>query len=385
MRRNFCTAAYFLVGALVPAMVLSGEDGRWVHPGCKPLGIQKNGPFVLLEDGSLLLIDGKILRTSQDDGKSWTDVSPPIDSGMRLDHVGHVGQFLRTRKGSIVVLYLDFNTYKFSWDNERGEPRPDCKLELWAIRSTDGGKSWVDRQLLLGGYNADFMGLIQTRNGQIVATVEHLAPELKRWLACSFVSGDEGKSWRRSNWIDLGGHGHHDGATEPMVAELRDGRLLMLIRTSLDQFWKAYSDDGGRYWRVIQPSGIDASSAPGWLLRLKSGRLVLAWNRFKPEGRKDWQKDNWSGPAFEFPASMHREELSIAFSGDDGETWTDPVAIAREPGGQLSYPYIMERRPGELWVFTRYTFHRGSKPAEPLAVSLREDEFVSPSQKKTAQ
>ena len=95
---------------------------------------------------------------------------------------------------------------------------------------------------------------------------------------------DDGKTWKRSNLIDLGGHGHHDGATEPMVAELSDGRLLMLMRTSLDRFWQAFSDDGGRYWRTIQPSSIDASSSPGHLVRLSSGRLVLLWNRLNPEG-----------------------------------------------------------------------------------------------------
>ena len=47
----------------------------------------------------------------------------------------------------------------------------------------------------------------------------------------------------------------------------------MLIRTNYDQFWTAYSSDKGRIWRDIRPSGIEASSAPGFLLRLKSGRL----------------------------------------------------------------------------------------------------------------
>jgi len=29
--------------------------------------------------------------------------------------------------------------------------------------------------------------------------------------------------------------------------------------------------------------------------------------------------------------------------------------IARKPGGGLSYPYLFERRPGELWVSTRFS------------------------------
>ena len=70
----------------------------------------------------------------------------------------------------------------------------------------------------------------------------------------------------------------------------------------------------------------------------------------------------------ESAASWHREELSLAFSNDDGKTWTKPVVIARVPGGALSYPYLFERRPGELWAITRFN--------TKLGVSLKEADFV---------
>ncbi len=364
-----------VVLTLLTSATTSGEE-RWVHPKCAPLECTKNGPFLQSDDGTLMTIEKNVIRTSSDGGKTWSTPGPAIYSGMNIGHIGHVGQLLRTRDGALVALYLDFDKYKFSWDNEKGAPNSDCILELWAIRSVDGGKTWVDRQRLLPGYNADFMGFIQTSKGDLVVTCEHLQPELRRWVSCSFLSGDEGKTWKRSNWIDLGGHGHHDGAVEPMVTELSDGRLMMLIRTSLGEFWKAYSEDGGQYWRVIQPSGIDASSAPGWLLRLASGRLVLTWNRKDSEAKGVWPTSNSAGPSFEFPCSGHREELSIAFSEDDGDTWSEPVVIAREPGGQLAYPYILERTPGELWIFTRYTWLPGRKAATPLAVRLTEADFI---------
>ncbi|HQE81392.1 MAG TPA: hypothetical protein PLM14_00245 [Candidatus Hydrogenedentes bacterium] len=49
--------------------------------------------------------------------------------------------------------------------------------------------------------------------------------------------------------------------------------------------------------------------------------------------------------------SNHREELSLAFSEDDGKTWTQPV-IARQPGKWLSYPYVFEPAPGVVWLTT---------------------------------
>jgi len=371
------TALKMIVSTL--ALVLTAQDARaqrWVHPQCKPLDITANGPFVQQDDGTLLKVAGNALSTSSDGGKTWSAPGPVIDPGMNLAYVGHVGQFIRTRGGTLVILYLNFDGYKFSWDDARNEPKPDCKLELWAIRSTDGGKTWVDRQRLFDGYNADFMGFIQIQDGSLVATVEHLPFDLKRWVVCSWVSRDDGKTWQKSNAIDLGGRGHHDGAVEPMVVELKDGRLMMLIRTNLDQFWKAFSTDGGRSWRTIQPSGIEASSAPGWLCRLKSGRLALVWNRLQPEGKTEVRRGH-NKSATEKPTSWYREELSIAFSSDEGETWSRPTVIVREPGAQLSYPYILERQPGELWVFTRYTFDKNHKPAPSVMLSLKESDFVA--------
>jgi len=352
---------------------ISSDNARWVHPLCQPLDVNTNGPFVALPDGSLLTVDSQGMRISRDDGKTWSPPHP-ICPGFNNNDPSSTA-IVRTKNGTLVIVYLDFTTFLFNWDNKTGEPKKSCQLELWAIRSLDGGKTWTDRQKLLDGYNANFFGFIQTRTGRLVAVVEHLVRNPARWVACSLISDDEGKTWKSSNFIDLGGHGHHDGATEPTVAELSDGRLLMLIRTNLNRFWQAISEDGGRYWRIIQPSSIDASSSPGYLIRLHSGRLVLVWNRLNPEGRVLPRVK--PGPHAEVDASWHREELSISFSEDDGKSWTRPVVIARQKGGQVSYPYLFERRPGELWITTALAF-RGSlwKDSLPLRLKLNEEKFV---------
>jgi len=72
----------------------------------------------------------------------------------------------------------------------------------------------------------------------------------------------------------------------------------------------------------------------------------------------------------ERPVSWHREELSLAFSEDDGKTWTKPIVIARQRGAWLSYPSIFERRPGELWITTRFNVQ------PPVCVSLKEKDCV---------
>jgi len=348
------------------------SEGRWVHPLCQELSLGSNGPFLLLRDGSLATVDREGIRFSQDGGLSWS--SPTYICQGINDREPASYYLLQTDSGTIVLLYLNFADYRFKWDEELGEPG-DCKLEVWSVRSLDGGKTWVDHQRVLEGYNTNFFGFIQISSDRLVAGFDHLVANPGRFVVLSVFSDDDGKSWRRSNFIDIGGHGHHDGALEPTIAELADRRILMLIRTNLDRFWQAISEDGGRYWRIIQPSSIDASSSPGMMLRLKSGRLALVWNRLNPEGKV--YSRTGPGVAHEVPASWHREELSLSFSEDEGETWLPPVVIARQEGGQLSYPYVFERSLGELWVIAGFAFKKGWQDPLPLRLKLREEAFLA--------
>jgi hypothetical protein len=198
--------------------------------------------------------------------------------------------------------------------------------------------------------------------------VQRLVRDPSRHAICAYVSADGGGTWRPSNIIDLGGHGHHDGALEPTLAELGDGRLWMLIRTNLGRFWESFSEDGGRSWRVLRPTAIDASSAPGFLLRLASGRLALAWNRLRPVDGSAYPTRGGDGQFSEERASWHREELSLALSEDDGQSWQEPAVVLRVRGGGPSYPYLFEPEPGRLWLATRF--------GDRTIMSLREADFA---------
>ena len=342
-----------LVGA---ALRGEAEDSRWVHPLCQPLPVDSNGPFVELADGSLLTVDVQGMRISKDDGQSWSEAQPVCEglAGLREGREPAAFYIVRTPSGALVIVYLNAATYNFSWDRAINQPKDDCRLEIWAVRSLDGGKTWIDRQRILEGYNPNFFGFIQTRSGRLVATVPHVVRDPGRYVACSLTSDDDGKTWQRSNLVDLGGHGDHSGAMEPALAELSDGRLLMLIRTHWGRFWEALSDDGGLSWRTVRPSQLESTSAPGYLLKLHSGRLALVSN--DKAGRAD---------------------LLLTFSEDDGQTWTKPVVLARQPDGQLSYPYCLERRPGELWVIAGFAFKKGWQDPLPLRLKVDEEAFFN--------
>ena len=367
--------------ALAAALAASGasaQDELWKEPRCEPLPTDRHGQFIPLTDGSLLTVGDNITLISKDGGKTWTEqgaiVVPNEGPGRPKSGGEGAGCMLKTKSGAIVLVYMDLDGYKFNWNPQTDEL--DADLDVWAVRSLDEGKTWVDRQKILDGYCGSLQNMIQTKDGHIVVPVQDAVRGPVHHAQYVFVSADDGKTWTRSNLVDIGGRGDHGGGFEATVVELKDGRLWQLIRTNLDRFWSAYSDDHGYHWRVVKPSRIDASSSPGYLKRLASGRLILAWNRLYPEGLDDAAKATY--PRYdrimgsEVPPSLMREELSIAFSNDDGKTWTKPTVILR--GENLSYPYIFERRPGELWIATIKADYSG----RAMRVALKEADFIVP-------
>jgi len=337
-----------------------GEKTLLLHPKCQRLDGSWLGPFVKLGDGSVLAVDAGRVMVSGDGGKNW--VGRPL--------FGEPGRFLcrgeravlRTRKGTLILAFMNERERVFRWDQARGGPQPGCRLPVYVTRSTDDGKTWQAPRLVQDGYCGALRTMIQLKSGRVVLGCQDARRDPGRHVCFTYTSDDEGQTWRQSNVIDLGqygGYGDHGGGIEPTVVELGDGRLWMLIRTYRGRFSEAFSTDGGLTWEDVRPSAIESSGSPGQLRRLQSGRLVLFWNRFIDPARR----------------SGRREQLSMAFSEDDGRTWTNPVVVAydpmrpgdTEPEHRLAYPYVFERVPGELWVTTMQG---------PLRIGLAEDDFL---------
>jgi len=193
-----------------------------------------------------------------------------------------------------------------------------------------------------------------------------------RHVTLIYYSDDLGVTWRTAAPIDLGEAGNyrdpvtglnattHGGGIEGTVFERQDGTLQLLLRVPHGCFYQLTSRDGS-VWGASAPSMIEASDSPGMLLRLASGRVALVWNQFRDPVRK----------------TGRRETLSIAFTENEGVTWTAPQVIAlspvptgkRESAYWISYPYLFEPRPGEIWISTM----QGK-----LSATLREADFIGP-------
>lgn len=344
------------------------SSGFWIPDHVDELPGLKMGPFIRLANGHILTVDGTDSYISDDEGATWKAypifLQAPEKYEIRVERA-----LIRTSGGAIILAFVN-NKERANWNWRKDiSDSPGAKLPTYAIRSLDGGKTWQDLQKLHDEWTGAIRDIIETRDGSIVFTSMMMRHNPGRHAVVTYTSKDNGKNWIQGNVIDMGGVGHHAGVIESTVEQLRDGRLWMLLRTNWGRFWQTYSSDDGVSWSVPSPTNIDASSAPAMLKRLRSGRLVLVWNRYYPEGKKEYPLTGGDGIWSEVAVSNHREELSISFSNDDGKSWTSPKVISRatKEKSEASYPYVFEANTGELWISTM----RGG-----LRIKLYEKDFI---------
>ena len=169
-------------------------------------------------------------------------------------------------------------------------------------------------------------GAFGTINGKRIKVEGHgHDPEID--LAFAYYSDDGGRTWSRSEchimiWKDdgLGGIWPCD---EPNIAQLKDGRLLMFVRTLLGRLYQCSSSDGGRRWSQPEPTNLPSSYSPCSLeavpaneYTVKAGRagdLLCVWNNVSRE---------------EVCKGFRRARLCSAVSRDDGKTWEHVRTLA---------------------------------------------------------
>ncbi len=147
-----------------------------------------------------------------------------------------------------------------------------------------------------------------------------------------YYSDDEGKTWKEgAGKVDVAEPREIEltrslnGAMEPSIVELKDGSLLMVLRTNLGKVYKAYSQDQGDTWSEAEPTRLDAPAAEHLLKRIaKTGDLLLVWNHTRPTINN----------------SLPRTPLTSAISRDEGKTWTHFRDIETHVGYDCAYPAV---------------------------------------------
>jgi len=328
-----------LAGLLCLPGPLHAAAAPQLHPRASALPHTHQGPFVTTADGGILCIDRKSALRSDDEGRTWT--TSPLFTDPTKYAVSNERALLRTREGVIISAWMNLAERRqppgWHW-GEDSVKWTDFVLPTHTSRSLDDGRTWETPVKLSAPWCGCIHSLIQMKSGRIVLVGQEIIPEW-RHATVMWASDDLGKTWRRGDVLDYGIGAHdHAGSIEGSVIERADGSLYMLLRTESGFLWEATSRDGLK-WSGLKQSRIPSVTCCPQMARLADGRIALLWNappRHDPKSRSS------------------RAELSLAFSSDETASWSRPIVVAANyaPGARVSYPYLYERKPGELWITT---------------------------------
>ncbi len=343
------TAACLYAGE--PAMtVVAARDASFYR--------HSEGSAIELPDGRIMLAwsrfagkDGDdngpstmVAALSADRGKTWSaPVELPV--GKAATNIMQAA-FLPVKNGLTLVFSV----------------RGAGKSVKHAIDSTDGGRTWGERRMLFdaGGPNDR---AVRLKGGRILMP-SHRVAKLKTggyddMEVLVARSDDEGRTWALSALVDHVKHAmelKEKNAKplkihEPAIAELADGRLLMLARSTAGWLYRSWSKDGGVTWSTFEQTDIPSFAAPPYLRKLADGRIALLWNPVAGAGAANVVKMQ----GLNLPVGYGpRIRLAMATS-TDGLTWSEPRVLAEDGTNGFCYPAMLQLRGGQALVFCSRT------------------------------
>jgi sialidase-1 len=289
------------------------------------------GDFITLKNGRILFVYSRYTgnstsdhapaylagRYSDDKGKTWSNDDLLIVAKEGDMNVMSVS-LLRLQNGNIALFYLKKNS------------ETDC-IPYMRI-SSDEAQTWSSPEPCITDKKGYFVlnnnRVIQLQNGRMLMPVALHTSIDGKWqnkasIYCYF-SDDAGKTWQSSPPIP-----NTTGilTQEPGVVELRDGKIMMLIRSDSGVQQQSFSQDRGATWSHIEASQIYSPVSPASIARIPStGDLLLVWNN------NSVKEKGWHGGK--------RTPLTVAVSKDEGKTWQHLKNIETDPDGWYCYTAI---------------------------------------------
>lgn len=322
-------AAAPLPGATATArtevMPVSVLQSILLRPATPQYPRNSEGDIALLRDGRLLLVWSRFYGGGADDAAAEIAARVSEDGGL-------------TWGAPFVVQHNDGAFNVMSASLVRGGNRDlllfflrknaDDDLKAVVRRSPDEGETWSAETVVTRepGYHVmNNARVVRLRSGRLLAPVASSldCSGREHYRSVCYLSGDDGFTWRRgAGEVDL----ERRGAMEPGLVELKDGRVLMIIRTQLSAIHRSYSSDGGDTWSAPEPSGVAAPEAPSTIARIPStGDLLLVWNN---------NADMSAGH------SGRRTPLSTAVSRNEGLTWEHVRNLETDPNHTYAYTSV---------------------------------------------
>jgi predicted neuraminidase len=147
-------------------------------------------------------------------------------------------------------------------------------------------------------------------------------------------------------WLDRSGNvinksrlSRGASSLQPVIAPRSPTDALALMRYAGSppaRILSVQTSDSGRHWSRPQKTDLPNPNAAIACIRLEDGSLLLVFN------------DSETG----------RQDLSLAWSRDEGETWRIVHRFEHENGSgqEFSYPYLIRTRDGDFHLL--YTWYR---------------------------
>ena len=272
------------------------------------------------------------------------------------------GDFILLKDGSILFVYSRYGA---------GDGDGDA-ADLYAIRSSDGGRSFSEPRLLVsrascGADNLMSVTLRRMKNGDLgLFFLKKSAPcqcrlflmrspdEGKTFsapVACIphrgyfvvnnfivYASDDDGATWyKKGETHPAGGFERsRTGLQEPGLLELSDGTLWAWFRTDTGWQYESFSRDGGASWTGPVRSSFTAPPSPLTAERLSDRSILAVWNPVpitNHRGDRSVRYGFWTGG---------RTPLVAARSFDDGKTFSSPEILEDDPDLGYAYTAILE-------------------------------------------
>jgi hypothetical protein len=363
------------------------------------------------EDRLLATGPGPAGHISEDAGRTWGESFPYMQDGAPIDAQPMTGGVLRLNTGELGMVYRK--------EVDAGAAGYDT-IAWYFARSGDEGKSWgpsyqidmpapSDPSKMIGAQHM-WGNLLQLSSGRLISSAYWSMKGLHKGFpplvdypvsgiirgervgrladghtyesgmgACYvYYSDDLGETWTRCTgsmkvWPipgegNIGGSG---GTYEPVVIELKDGRVLLLMRTKMGRFFQSFSSDGGDTWTLPEATTLSTGDVPCWLGRLRStGDILVIWNQ---------------SSAKEIERGYSRGRLSVAVSKDEVNSWQRFRTVAQSDGledaGEVELAPVKHVRAKEdLGVlpddFSRYDYPRLAFVHGKVVMIYKAIEFV---------
>ena len=262
-----------------------------------------------------------VAQYSDDNGKTWSDPLTVAGTPETGGNYGHGDASIVTNRdnGEIVGIMTSAGTYGHGFFQGTAAEPPRWKT----ITSHDGGVTWdapVDHTDDLFGAKCDnpktqtwksgFSGsgaALQKRDGTLVSSfVNREADNSQNFYF--FMSKDGGQNWYVS------GTSGTKSADEPKTLERNNGDLAISVRASGYNYHNVTSDDGETWHYPSQTrftTGISGNACDG---------EYMVWC-------STLEGNPWNIALQTLPNSGSRENVSIALSTDEGETFGSPKTI----------------------------------------------------------